>query len=317
MTDEIHEFNKSIDCLVDQALLNVKRAAETLIHEVRVAHLGYAAKVFAWIDEARERLPPEMRLINHIQNADRWRSKLLPNDPHDILKLKYEKIPGEEPIFFHMSVLSYFGDFASWTEDPVKIAGYHEIRSACYFANKRFDEALEDIEIAIGYYPDNPDFHHHKGYVLTELKRYEEAIASFDEAVRLEPTRTDAYNMKASALNKLKRYPEAKKTLLHVIDLSLADEGTWYVLGKNAFYSLGSRDGLDQAVFCYRKAIDIISKKRIDKRSGENYETAIACEELLRNFKVDVTTNFEKEAIDRGMLTQKQIEEIKAKAVSE
>jgi tetratricopeptide (TPR) repeat protein len=73
---------------------------------------------------------------------------------------------------------------------------------------KRYDEALESYEKALGIDRDYTDAWFGKGATLNELKRYEEAIVACDEAIAIDPNYASPWSNRGSALNELKRYEE-------------------------------------------------------------------------------------------------------------
>ncbi len=76
---------------------------------------------------------------------------------------------------------------------------------------QRFEEAVEEYDMAISLNPNNPDYHNNKGNTLIYLERFGEADSEYEIAIKLNPNNPDYHNNKGKTLSELKRYEEAAK----------------------------------------------------------------------------------------------------------
>lgn len=75
--------------------------------------------------------------------------------------------------------------------------------------NKKYDEALKLINLAIDINPNNKEYWNIKGVALGELQRYEESLEAFNKSLYLYPKNRTGWENKAFALENLGRLQEA------------------------------------------------------------------------------------------------------------
>ena len=89
-------------------------------------------------------------------------------------------------------------------EDIVKIAD-------TYMAEKDFQNAINQYNIALNGEPDNDSLYYKKGMALMGLESYNIAIYNFAKAIKLSPNNAEYYFQYAEALNELRDYSQAKE----------------------------------------------------------------------------------------------------------
>ncbi len=79
---------------------------------------------------------------------------------------------------------------------------YHA-RAIAYLKSGNKDAAIEDIETAIQYDPNNCRLHYHKGSILVQVEAFDEAIKSLSEAIALSPNYVPAYTIRAKVYERI------------------------------------------------------------------------------------------------------------------
>ncbi|HYK85609.1 MAG TPA: tetratricopeptide repeat protein, partial [Ktedonobacteraceae bacterium] len=75
---------------------------------------------------------------------------------------------------------------------------------------KRYTEALEAYDHAIGLDPDDALAYQGRGNALLELERYEEALAAYQQALQLETVDDDEPPLKGRVARNMKRYEDSR-----------------------------------------------------------------------------------------------------------
>jgi len=84
---------------------------------------------------------------------------------------------------------------------------------------EKYDEALKQIDNAIGLEPNNASYYSVRGAILHELKRYKDAIYDENKAIDLEPNNARYYDNRGATLHEMKQYEDAVKDSNKAIDL--------------------------------------------------------------------------------------------------
>jgi tetratricopeptide (TPR) repeat protein len=103
-----------------------------------------------------------------------------------------------------------------------------------------FEKALEMLDEAIKFEPNNAKLYKKKAYCLLLSRSYKEAVENYDKAIELGDTSTSNLTNKAAALIPLKRYQEVFE--LTTIALSKKDGKT----AENYHHLCGALTGLDK-----------------------------------------------------------------------
>ncbi|CAD8213903.1 unnamed protein product [Paramecium octaurelia] len=115
----------------------------------------------------------------------------------------------------------------------------------------RFEEALENYDLAIQKNPEDFDYYINKAITLDEMDRFEEALEHFDLAIQKNLEDPDYYNYKAVTLDKMNRLEEALK-----------------------YYDLAIQKNPEESYFYFNKANTLDKMNRL-KDALENYDLAI------------------------------------------
>ncbi len=99
-----------------------------------------------------------------------------------------------------------------------------------YIALNRYDSAVEVLQLAARFQPDDVFLHHVWGDALEHLGRYDEADAVFAHAARTRPTSFNWYKL-GSARYRWGRFDEAEQALLKAITTAPAEPAAYYTLG--------------------------------------------------------------------------------------
>lgn len=78
--------------------------------------------------------------------------------------------------------------FAKWVMVELPMAEVYKRRARCYAGQKKYTQALADLDIALEHQPSDRWIWEGRGIVLSESKKYKEALVNFRRAERLDPT---------------------------------------------------------------------------------------------------------------------------------
>jgi tetratricopeptide (TPR) repeat protein len=120
----------------------------------------------------------------------------------------------------------------------------------------RYDEAIEHYQQAIQLDPTNSYGHKRLGNALTHQGKYDEAIKHFQQALQLDPTDAYGYYKLANILVKLERYDEAIKNYQAAMNLDPEN-----LLAKMNFAELCLRAGRFEKAF--KLAQEVLGKPNI------------------------------------------------------
>jgi len=137
----------------------------------------------------------------------------------------------------------------------------------------RYEEAIEEFDIALDIDPNYKEAHYNKGNTLRHLKRYEEAIKEYDKALAIDPNFKEAHNNKGIALNNLGRYEEA----IEEYDKALAIDPNDKKAHNNKGYALDDLGRYEEAIKEYDKALAIDPDYKVARDNRE-----LALKELKR-----------------------------------
>ena len=118
---------------------------------------------------------------------------------------------------------------------------------------KRWDQALEWVDLALKVSPQNGFAHSNRGNILIELDRHEEALSSYKQAIALEPLYAEAHSNQGNALQALGRYQEALASYEKAVELDPNYAQAFY--GVALLFSL--RMQLENALGCCDQALRI------------------------------------------------------------
>jgi len=117
----------------------------------------------------------------------------------------------------------------------------------------RLDEAMAQIQKALGINPNYPEGYCNLGIVLFQKGRMDEAIADYEKALRIYPTYAEARNNLGNALLQKGQVDEAMAQFQKTLDINPDYADAHYNLA-NAFAQKGQ---MDEAIAHYEKALKI------------------------------------------------------------
>ena len=118
---------------------------------------------------------------------------------------------------------------------------------------ERYEEAIENYNLALEIEPDNEEFWNNKGYAFFMIGLYDEAIESYDRAIQINPRYKAAWYNKGYTLHGIGRLEEAVKCYRMAVRYDEYDEVLWNNLG-NALYNLGK---YDESIPYFVRAIEV------------------------------------------------------------
>lgn len=210
--------------------------------------------------------------------------------------------------------------FDEATTDLTKIIGLNPEYTAAYVNLGRisndlseFEEAIDYLETALDLEPENPTANLNMGYALNKLKRYQEAEEYLNKAIEFDHEQEIvhlALNNLGYTLTKLERADEGAEKLREAISLK-EDLPMAYTHLGDALMSLRNFSVIDEARKNYSIALEIVRAKELDQRTDHDYYAAIGVQRGMKSLGILIETDYEEEALERGILTKKQIDLIK------
>ncbi|HKG23480.1 MAG TPA: tetratricopeptide repeat protein, partial [Blastocatellia bacterium] len=117
----------------------------------------------------------------------------------------------------------------------------------------RYEGALESYDCALNINPENPSVWYNRGIALRKLNRYEEALESYDRALNINPENPSAWNNRGFVLDDLNRYEEALESYDRALSIDPEDHSAWY----NRGVTLGNISRYEEALESYDRALSI------------------------------------------------------------
>jgi tetratricopeptide (TPR) repeat protein len=153
--------------------------------------------------------------------------------------------------------------------------------------SQRWDEALREVDAALGIDPHNSGWHNHRGFILDQLCRYEDAAAAYSTSLQYQANQREVMMALGLDLIRASRFGEAWQTFKQVIenwpefepaycysiivfaelgDFDRAEEYFYLAqqLGENCphcFYHIGwakfKQKDFERAIFAWEKALEL------------------------------------------------------------
>lgn len=113
-----------------------------------------------------------------------------------------------------------------------KAVGPRNLTDAFYFLREQaeischmYQQALDDIRVAIATRPDNPVYRLEEAAILLQVGYFKEALSSAEKAIALQPDNADAYKIKGIALGELGQKKAAADSLRRALELGDENAG--------------------------------------------------------------------------------------------
>ncbi len=202
--------------------------------------------------------------------------KLAPNKLSELYDIKGEIYlnSGEydEALIWHKKSIELKPDFHVESSKYSSAMVFND-KSKYLLNQKKFDEALKCIDIAIEFYPDEPYFYSNKGEVLSKMGKYEEALELLNKTITLKQDTTsfEIYFQKGLALSRLNRFEESLICYDKAIELNPNFPASYY--GKiTVLISLGKASEL---LGCFDKLMTLDPDNLELKRLRDKYAANI------------------------------------------
>jgi len=198
-------------------------------------------------------------------------------------------------------------------EELVK-QGYQNIflanKTQGYERNAHLEVALFDFSKAIELDPENADLYNHRGYAFFNLERLKEAEEDVTEAMRLDPNNAQAYLGRGRIYNHMGKFAEAIKDLSKVRDLDSQFIINVHVHIGDSMNGLGN---IAEAKENYEQVLQLLEVEHIGRWKERDYSLAISAQKGLQflDQKLEFKLDYEKEAINRRVMTQLQVDNMK------
>ena len=130
-------------------------------------------------------------------------------------------------------------------------------------SNKKFDEAINSLNEAINFKPNNSWAYIVLGVVYNNMEQYEKAIENYNKALQISPNYTEAYICRGLAYGELKNYQKAIDDYTQAIKLNPNDANAY----NNRAWTYYLLKNYKQALKDSNKAI------KLDKNNADAYDT--------------------------------------------
>jgi len=135
---------------------------------------------------------------------------------------------------------------------PNAAVGYNN-RGGTFLSEKKYDEALADLNKAIQLRPAYAEALSNRGIILSDRKKPEEALIDLNKAISLRPNYADAINNRGIILMELNKYSEALNDFNRAIEIRPGYAEAYY----NRGLLFMNENKYDQAVKDYDKALEL------------------------------------------------------------
>ena len=128
-----------------------------------------------------------------------------------------------------------FEGFASLRDDRTPYtplsADEYMMRANQAIRRDKFEEAIDDYDMAIYRRPNDALIHYQRGFAKAQAEQYEDAIKDYNEAIQLNSSYTSAYHQRGFAKAQLRQYDAAIADYDEAIRLNSDDSSVYYQRG--------------------------------------------------------------------------------------
>jgi tetratricopeptide (TPR) repeat protein len=109
-------------------------------------------------------------------------------------------------------------------------------RANYYFGKSQFEKTIQDMEVFLKMFPEDPEAHYLKGLAHKYLKEYQQAFFEFNRAAELKPSMTSVYLVRGRLFGLLKDYERAEADFKKAAALEPDNGQAYYNLALVAYY---------------------------------------------------------------------------------
>ena len=139
---------------------------------------------------------------------------------------------------------------SDWMEAEQRIERAQQLSES-----QRWDEALAEVDAALGIDPRHSGWHSHRGFILDQLYRYEEAIKAYRTSLHLQPGQREVMMALGLDLIRAGRFARARKTFSRVIE-NWPDFEPAYCYSIVALAELGDFEQAEQHFYLAQQLTD-------------------------------------------------------------
>jgi len=147
-------------------------------------------------------------------------------------------------------------DLTLWNDvvskSPNKARGYNN-RGSLLYLEKKYEQAIKDIDKAIALKPMYADAYYNRGVYFNNENKYEQAINDFNKAIALKPNYVDAYNNRGTTYNSMGKHELALKDFQKTLELNPKHTNAWFNCG-NALQKMGESE---KAIDAYSRVLEL------------------------------------------------------------
>jgi tetratricopeptide (TPR) repeat protein len=125
------------------------------------------------------------------------------------------------------------------------------LRARAYSGDKKFNQAVDDLNKVIELKPDVADAYVERGMVFTQVRRFDDAIGDLTRAVEIDPKNVKAYAMRAQARLQAEANDDALSDVNQALEIANNDPLSLRVRGQ-VYEALGRSE---EAIADYRNAL--------------------------------------------------------------
>lgn len=166
-----------------------------------------------------------------------------------------------------------------------------------FLQQKKFNEAIENFDIAIKLNPNFPNSYNNKGIALSEKKNDKEAILNYDKAIKLKENYFDAYLNKGISLNRTEKFFDAINNFSFLLRVDPLNSKVYNNLG-NVYKNLRKYDealnSYDKALKLNKNFLEALINKADVLTSIKNYEESLVILNKASSLSPDIDALNEK-----------------------
>jgi tetratricopeptide (TPR) repeat protein len=140
---------------------------------------------------------------------------------------------------------------------PDSIAKWYFERAKDRYSSDDLPGALEDLDRAIGWMPDEPQLYQHRAYYRQKANKLDGSLEDYNRLIEINPNDASAYAGRSTVYQRLERHREAIDDLTRAIQLRPKNDHA--LLNHRAYTRAIANMELEQALEDIQQAIDLIA----------------------------------------------------------